>query len=135
MGCSQGAPPSLGVSSIELSTPTESLQEVAADVVPSTSSSTWADPLPDSSQSLQLSSQLISHRCDMYGKICQRKEGLTLHRKTCKGQGVETNNLSVHLTCVLCDTKVGNSSALRKHTGSKKCELRQANRKSQFPLN
>ena len=57
-----------------------------------------------------------------------------MHRKTCKGQGVETNNLSVHLTCVLCDTKVGNGSALRKHTGSKKCELRQANRKKSISL-
>ena len=116
VGYSQGAPPLLGVSRIELSSPTESLQEVNADVVPSTSCSTLADPLPDSSHPLQLSSQLISHRCDMCGKICQRKEGLTLHRKTCKGQGVETNNLSVHLTCVLCDTQVGNSSPLRKHT-------------------
>ena len=134
VGCSQGAPPLLGVSRIELSNPTESLQEVNADVVPSTSCSTLADPLPESSHPLQLSSQLISHRCDMCGKICQRKEGLTLHRKTCKGQGVETNNLSVHLTCVLCDTQVGNSSALKKHTGSKKCQQRQVNGKKSISL-
>ena len=112
MGCSQGAPPLLGVSRIELSNPTESLQEVNADVVPSTSCSTLADPLPESSHPLQLSSQLISHRCDMCGKICQRKEGLTLHRKTYKGRGIDTNYFSVYLTCVLCETEVGNSSAL-----------------------
>ena len=49
VGCSQGAPHLLGVNRIELSDPTESLQEVNADVVPSTSSRTLADPLPNSS--------------------------------------------------------------------------------------
>ena len=70
------------------------------------------------------------------GKICQRREGLSQHRKICAA-GENQGNLSTSLLfkCSLCDTHCGNSSALIKHKGSQKCQKRQLQRSKSESIN
>ena len=73
-------------------------------------------------------------RCEC-GKICQRKENLTMHKKFCNKDASTTDfSTSVTFPCPLCSTNCTTNSALQKHQGSQKCIKRQEARAKSVSL-
>ena len=66
------------------------------------------------------------------GKICQRKESLTQHKKVCKTVESVANHTKSVMTfeCTLCSTHCATNRSLKQHTGSGTCIKRQQRSKS-----
>ena len=78
--------------------------------------------------------QIQIFRCDC-GKICQRKENLTTHKKFCTKDASMVNfSTTVSFPCPLCTTTCATNSALQKHQGSQKCIKRQAAKSKSLSL-
>ena len=68
------------------------------------------------------------YRCEC-GKVCQRREGLSQHKKNCNvSEAVAEFSKWILYSCPQCDFPCTSSRALKMHSGSGNCIKRQAAR-------